>query len=181
MRHAHCGIYCITNMINGKKYIGKSVNIKRRWWEERARGRNPDTSRIMPIYSAIYKYGVENFKFDIIEECLPEELSKREQYWIESLHTLAPTGYNLLRADLKYTEPKRCPLCHKVIVSQANHCPECSHILQRKVERPDADTLQKLLYQYTFRKVGEMYGVSDKAIGKWCKAYNLAYKAKDYK
>lgn len=52
---------------------------------------------------------------------------------------------------------------------------------QRKVERPDAETLKELLYSYNFKKVGKMFGVSDKTIVKWCKTYNLPTLAKYYK
>ena len=52
---------------------------------------------------------------------------------------------------------------------------------QRKVERPDAETLKNLLYSYNFKKVGKMFGVSDKTICKWCKVYKMPTHAKDYK
>lgn len=44
-------------------------------------------------------YGIENFSFEIIEECPPQELNNREIYWISYYHTwvLDPqcNGYNL--------------------------------------------------------------------------------------
>lgn len=41
------------------------------------------------------KYGNDNFSFEIVEECNPEELDKREVYWIGTLKTLEPDGYNI--------------------------------------------------------------------------------------
>lgn len=41
-------------------------------------------------------YGFEHFHFEIIEECAPELLSAREQYWISELKSLIPNGYNIL-------------------------------------------------------------------------------------
>jgi len=52
---------------------------------------------------------------------------------------------------------------------------------QRKVERPTKENLKELLIKYNFSKVGNMFGVSDKAIVKWCKYYGLPTKAKFYK
>lgn len=71
-----CGIYKITNQLNNKFYIGQSVNIKNRWKQHRSSNDN------MPIHLAIRKYGVDNFKFEIIEECQQDELDEREIYWI---------------------------------------------------------------------------------------------------
>lgn len=51
----------------------------------------------------------------------------------------------------------------------------------KKVERPSKEELIRLLKQYNFVKVGKIYGVSDNAVRKWCDAYNISRKAKDYK
>ena len=70
------GIYKITNNINGKIYIGQSNNIQRRFSEHQNRGA---TSRI-PVDIAIQRYGKENFKKEILEECDITELDEREKY-----------------------------------------------------------------------------------------------------
>lgn len=72
-----CGIYKITNNINGKYYIGKSKNIKIRWKQHRSA---TDSS---PLHQAIKKYGKDNFSIEILEKCLPEELNDKEIYWIK--------------------------------------------------------------------------------------------------
>lgn len=77
MKEKICGIYKITNIKNNKFYIGKSVNIYKRWQEH---------CRIIdncPIHKAIQKYGKNNFKFEIIEQCSQEELNDKEIYWIK--------------------------------------------------------------------------------------------------
>lgn len=57
-----------------------------------------------------------------------------------------------------------------------------SYIKQRiVVDRPDAEMLKELLYKYNFKKVGEMYGVSDKTIRNWCIIYNMPQHSKYYK
>lgn len=64
------GIYKITNKINGKIYIGQSINIERRWKEHIF-----DNRKNSLIHLAIIKYGKENFSFEVIEECNQKELN----------------------------------------------------------------------------------------------------------
>lgn len=66
-----CGIYKITNQINGKCYIGQSVNIERRWQEHK---RFNSREQLAIIHQAFRKYGLENFSFEILEECSQEQL-----------------------------------------------------------------------------------------------------------
>ena len=74
------GIYKITNKINNKCYIGQSIDINRRWLEHK----NPNNwDRKSILYDAFKKYDIENFSFEIIEECNQEELNEREIYWID--------------------------------------------------------------------------------------------------
>lgn len=75
------GIYKITNKINNKSYIGQSNNIKRRKNEHRCIEHETNKS----LKSAYVKYGIENFEFQVLEECELEKLNDREKYWIELL------------------------------------------------------------------------------------------------
>lgn len=86
------GIYKITNKINGLSYIGQSVNIAHRWYCHK-------TSGELTIGKAIQKYGVENFIFEVIEECDVLNLDEREKFWILKLNTLTPNGYNIKLAE----------------------------------------------------------------------------------
>lgn len=89
-----CGIYKITNTINNKCYIGQSVQIEIRWrWHKGNYKNKNEPSYNKHFYRSIRKYGLENFNFEIIEECDQSELNKREMYWIayyDSYHN----GYN---------------------------------------------------------------------------------------
>ena len=80
------GIYKITNKINGKKYVGQSNNINRRFSEHCLRSE-------IPIDIAIQKYGKENFVFEVLEECSLDELDSKETYWIEKENSFK-CGYN---------------------------------------------------------------------------------------
>ncbi len=92
------GIYKITNLVNGKHYVGQSVNIKKRWQSYYSNCKDRT-----PIIHAIKKHGKDNFTFQIIEECNKEQLNEREIYWIKELKCLSPDGYNLSTGGRKTT------------------------------------------------------------------------------
>jgi group I intron endonuclease len=101
-------IYQFTNNINGKMYIGKTINTKeeKRLWYLYAfntmlKQKTVNTNRT--LFKAFLKYGFDNFKFDIIEclimptkEMLDLMLNDREAYWISTKGTFGNSkiGYN---------------------------------------------------------------------------------------
>jgi group I intron endonuclease len=71
------GIYKITSPTN-KIYIGQSIDIDRRKNEYKRLQRCKRQTR---LYNSLKKYGYENHKFEIIEECSEDKLLERETYW----------------------------------------------------------------------------------------------------
>lgn len=89
------GIYKITNLINGKSYIGQSVNIKKRFNAHKSAAFNSNNKNYdFPLYKAIRKYGIENFEFEVLEECKKSELNDKEKWYISKYQTLGKNGYN---------------------------------------------------------------------------------------
>ena len=89
------GIYCIENKLTGKKYVGASKNIVRRWYDHRARLKHQKSNQ-SKLQSAWIKYGATAFKFYILEIVdLKEELACREQVWMARLDTIE-CGMNIL-------------------------------------------------------------------------------------
>ena len=90
-----CGIYSIENVVNHKKYIGQSINIKSRWCKHKVDLNNGshDNDYLQKSWN---KYGENNFEFEILEECSEEELNEKERYYIDLYNTMnRDYGYNL--------------------------------------------------------------------------------------
>ena len=111
------GIYKIENLINGKVYIGQSTDIKERWGEHKRvitkRNKGDEVKRKYPLYLAFEKYDLDNFSFEIIEECSIEELNDKEQFYIKNYNSYInfpnSNGYNLTLGgdgNQKITEEK---------------------------------------------------------------------------
>lgn len=89
-------IYKITNDINDKVYIGKTLSsIEKRFSEHKHDSQNAQTGN-RPLYKAMKKYGCEHFHIELIEEVPLELLSEREIYWIE-FYQCYHNGYNATR------------------------------------------------------------------------------------
>ena len=85
-------IYLITNKINNKQYVGKTIyKIDDRWKEHQ---KNYKTLRDgMPIHKAMNKYGENCFEISQLEECEDALLNERECHWIKYYNTYYE-GYN---------------------------------------------------------------------------------------
>ena len=77
----HTGIYKITNLENQKCYVGQAANIADRWRQHIKRGIGAEAPTRNKLYPAMLEYGVENFTFEIVEECSRDKLNEREDYW----------------------------------------------------------------------------------------------------
>lgn len=85
-------IYKLTNKINGKAYIGQTIqSLKCRWNLHASK-----SSGCLALKAALDKYGKENFEVVELFNCNSiEELNQKEQEFISKFNTLAPMGYNL--------------------------------------------------------------------------------------
>lgn len=88
-----CGIYCMTNSVNGKVYVGQSINVERRIRAHRYRLASGVYRGNIHLQRAWSKYGAANFCFSLLEACVPESLEARERHWIRALDSMR-SGYN---------------------------------------------------------------------------------------
>lgn len=77
----HTGIYKITNLTNQMCYVGQAANLAERWKQHIKRGLGADPVTKNKLYPAMKTIGVENFSFEVIEECERSKLDEREDYW----------------------------------------------------------------------------------------------------
>lgn len=115
------GIYQIKNKLNGKIYIGSSINVNQRLNEHKnnlRHNKHPNKH----LQSSWNYYKEENFEFSIIEECNKEMLLKREQFYIDTNKSFErEKGYNNrkkaennLGIKLKYTKKTYKNKCEKM-------------------------------------------------------------------
>ncbi|MBR2506753.1 MAG: GIY-YIG nuclease family protein [Bacilli bacterium] len=88
------GIYKITNLENGMCYVGQAVHIADRWKQHIKRGIGAEPLTRNKLYPAMLSIGVENFSFEIIEECDRSQLNEREDYW-QNFYKAKEFGYSI--------------------------------------------------------------------------------------
>lgn len=126
-------IYCFTNLINQKKYIGSScsINPQRRYSQHLYHVNHPDSSKGQyPLYCAIRKYGLENFSYTILEY-LPDDMDEytvreKEKEYLIKYNVLVPNGYN---QTLDTQHPRNDPNTYKKISeTKRNNAKEVAEI-----------------------------------------------------
>ena len=114
-----CGIYKIENLVTGSVYIGQSIDISRRWRDEKADAFNERASSYETYLSrAFRKYckiddknvpDFSNFSFEVLEECSADQLNSREQFYIDKFDSFNH-GYNMTvggAAEYKYVAEEK--------------------------------------------------------------------------
>jgi group I intron endonuclease len=90
-------VYKITNTINNKIYIGKTVKTlpERKGLHKFLYLHKEHEGGHYPLYRAMRKYGWNNFKWEIIDKCLFNESAiELEKYYIKKFNCMVPRGYN---------------------------------------------------------------------------------------
>jgi group I intron endonuclease len=108
-------VYLITNLVNGKRYVGKTCkDLGVRWAQHQYHATVHRSGNI--LQAAIRKYGSINFKIEILEENLTEkEANLCEILYISFLNTRPPGGYNLTdggegKVGYKHSEATRAKM-----------------------------------------------------------------------
>lgn len=112
------GIYCWTNLINSKSYVGSAYKLNRRLSDyycidKFKRIRIKGNSMIS---NAILKYGIANFSLDILEYCGSNIMIEREQYYIDLLkpeYNICKIAYSALGRRLSEEAKINLSIKHK--------------------------------------------------------------------
>lgn len=89
-----CGVYTITNIINGKLYLGSTKTSFISRWSSHYKSLKNGYHHSVKLQRAVTKYGIENFKFEILEIAPPELSPYIEKYWMNILDPVS-NGYNI--------------------------------------------------------------------------------------
>lgn len=151
------GIYCIRNSIDGKRYIGQSVNIKRRIKDHKCLMKKGKESN-RHLNSACQKYGYENFYFSVLAICGIDELDKLERGLIEIYNTMNDEfGYNLTNGGnsrKEFSEETRKLLSEK---SKGRPCSQEAKRVLSEIHKGNKYHLGRKMPEEARRKLSEYW------------------------
>ena len=88
-------IYKITNIVNGKCYIGLTDGDLKTRWKQHRMGIHSGSQNGNGLLTAFREFGTKVFTIDVIEESSVRFLGERERFFIDKYNSLTPNGYNL--------------------------------------------------------------------------------------
>ncbi len=107
--HRESVVYKITNLVNGRIYVGSAKKFERRFAAYRGL-RHGVRKANTAIEHAIRKHGIGSFEFEILETPPADSRFDREQHWIDTLSPFDPVGYNLARSARHIPDGCRRPI-----------------------------------------------------------------------
>ena len=159
-------LYKISNLINGKVYVGQTYDFA-----QRKAGhvyRSKDLTNERPLYRSMRKHGIENFSFDIIEECVDSQVDEREKFWISHYDsTNTNKGYNLEPGGKGCSDETRRKLSE--VLKGNTHC------VGRIVSEETRDKLRKCGVITTLRRFGIRESVTENRTCSCGNAFTVTY------
>lgn len=137
-------IYCFTNNINGKKYIGQSISKgNARYNNHKSSYKNPDDCEYeSPLHRAFRKHGFENFTYEILAQDIEsiDLLNQLEIQYIQQYSCQIPNGYNIEPGGKNCAKPKTIEHRKKEIWAQAKLTEEEVIELRKAYQRKESPT-----------------------------------------
>lgn len=137
-------IYCFTNNVNGKKYIGQSISKgNARYNNHNSSYKNPDDCEYeSPLHRAFRKYGFENFTYEILAQDIEniDLLNQLEIQYIQQYNCQIPNGYNIESGGKNCAKPKTIEHRKKEIWAQAKLTEEEVIELRKAYQRKESPT-----------------------------------------
>ena len=166
-------IYSITNLVNGKKYIGQTIQDVSVRWRRHKTGK-------FAIGNAIRKYGEDNFKIDILFNSFDRNyLNNAEKELIKNYNTMYPNGYNLMEGgQIRLTKEQR----KKISVANTGRKETAKQTENRmkRIRKPVLCIEDQICF-FSVKDAGEFYKVSPSHITKVCKGKLKRIKMKTFK
>lgn len=124
------------------------------------------------------KNNIGNDMFHAAEDYKIENVFNESKEYLDSK---SKYDNRLIHRDDK--EDSYCTNCGCSITGEGitGLCIDCWHKTTRKAERPSKDELEKMIYTIPFTTIAKQYDVTDNAVRKWCKSYELPYKKSEIK
>ncbi|MDY0282629.1 MAG: GIY-YIG nuclease family protein [Salinivirgaceae bacterium] len=157
------GIYQIRNTVNGKRYVGSSVNMRARWRTHRTMLKHRK-HHAQKLQNAWNKYGCKAFVFEVLLICAKEDLVFFEQRALDTLHAVRG-GYNTSLGAEAYRRERNSKE-HNARIS-------ASHIGKACPEEVKAQISRKVLAEN--RGETHTYKGETKTIRQWAEEYGLTY------
>lgn len=137
-------IYCFTNNVNGKKYIGQSISKgNARYNNHKSSYKNPDDCEYeSPLHRAFRKHGFENFTYEILAQDIEsiDLLNQLEIQYIQQYNCQIPNGYNIEPGGKNCAKPKTIEHRKKEIWAQAKLTEEEVIELRKAYQRKESPT-----------------------------------------
>lgn len=151
------GVYLVTNTVNGNKYVGQSVNISRRIMEHKT-PRASLKSKSPLFVEDLKRYGVNCFKFEILQECKKHELRDIEKMWIDCIqpeyNTIGKSLPEKVRLRISATNKRRWSE-----LSEAKKKEIISRLTGPRVGHPVSDETRQKLRECNLGKKRRTYKV----------------------
>jgi hypothetical protein len=195
----HLGkIYCITNLITKKNYIGQTIQSLNQRFREHKCNALTHLYKNSKLCVSMRKYGIQNFVIQLLEKNIPiEQLNEKEEHYIKFFNTVEK-GYNIIYRERKIRSSYLYDVediirmyknknTIKEIAQKYSSCRKTiSSILKENgVEIRDWNkeqsvglTKERLIELYvnqklTTQRVGEVVGLSNVAVNNWLRKYGI--------
>lgn len=161
-------IYKITNKINSKVYIGKTTIKPEVRWKQHKQYFNKKISYVKPLYLSMQKYGIDNFKFEVIGEYSNNLLNKKEVEAIKEHKSFGKGGYNATNGgdgSKKLDDTKIINLYNKLQnISEVHKALSISRITVRNILRSNNIQIGNLNSYLKFQTKISQFDLNDNLI-----------------